>query len=77
MAYDAGGDVLLEIPATITFGSFANAIDPSAPGPAPFRTIVMLISIAIHIGLSLSTDYIFTNGLLSLKYDFFRCFERT
>lgn len=71
------GDVLLEIPATITFGSFANEIDPSAPGPAPFRTIVMLISIAIHIGLSLSTDYIFTNGLLSLKYDFFRCFERT
>lgn len=77
MAFTAGGDVLLEIPATITFGSFANEDDPSKPGPAPFRTIVMLLSIAIHVGVSLSTEYFFTNGFLTLKNDFFGCFERT
>jgi len=71
------GDVLLNIPATITFGSFPNSDPCGDPGPAPFRTIVMLISIALHVGISLSTDYLFTNGHLPLQHDFFHCFEIT
>ena len=77
IASSAGGDVLLNIPATITFGSFPNSDPCGDPGPAPFRTIVMLISIAIHVGISLSTDYLFTNGHLPLQHDFFHCFEIT
>ena len=77
IASSAGGDVLLNIPATITFGSFPNSDPCGDPGPAPFRTIVMLISIALHVGISLSTDYLFTNGHLPLQHDFFHCFEIT
>lgn len=44
-------------------------------GPVPFRTFVMLISLACHLGISTLTDYLFTEEKVNLKFDFFGCFR--
>ena len=44
-------------------------------GPLPYRTFVMLISLACHLAISTLTDYLFTEEKLNLKYDFFSCFR--
>ena len=71
----SGGDVLLKIPATISFGEIAAEDPDTDPGPYPFRTIVMLISIVVHLGLSGLTHVAFTRKMLPLKYDFFNSFK--
>ena len=69
-----GGDTLLKIPATISFGEIYGENEGEV-GPVPFRTIVMLLSIVLMAGLSWATDYAFTKGGLSLEYDFLNCFK--
>ncbi len=36
----------------------------------------MLLSMILHVAVSLATDYIFRNGVANLNYDFLNCFHR-
>ena len=45
-------------------------------GELPFRTFVMLIGLATQIIVTELTIYLFVSGRkLSLRYDFFKCYE--
>ena len=71
-----GGDTLLKIPPTISFGEIhcTSSPDCTDTGPVPFRTIVMLLSLILHVLLSSITHHLFTNDKLDIKYDFFHCY---
>ena len=43
------GDDLLGIPATISFGELVDPSDPSESAPAPFRTIIFVFALAVHV----------------------------
>lgn len=44
-------------------------------GPVPFRTIVMLISLFCHLGISTLTHYLFVEEKIKTKFDFFKCYK--
>ena len=77
--YLKGGESTLGIPESINFGMIVgDDVDLTGvrlEGPAPFRTIVMLISLTIHFLISWTTHILFTTKRLSLDLDFFNCFE--
>lgn len=66
------GESTLNIPSLITFGEICVE---GECGPVPFRTIVMLIALISHLAVSLLTDYLFTNHILGLNFDFFGCYK--
>jgi len=73
------GEKAFNLDAVISFGYLygeADAVTGKIPeGPLPYRTFVMLISLACHVAISTLTDYLFTEEKLNLKYDFFSCFR--
>ena len=71
-----GGDGLLEMPATISFGEIQDPSGSGETGPVPFRTIVMLIALISQVIISLLAHYLFTKEKMDLKFDFFGCFKQ-
>ena len=45
------------------------------PGPIPFRTIIMLASLLLHMAVSSLTHWAFTSGKVGLEWDFFGCYK--
>ena len=45
------------------------------PGPVPYRTIVMLISLICHIAISTLTHYLFVEEKIPHKYDVLDCYK--
>ena len=39
------------IPATISFGELVDPSDPSESAPAPFRTIIFVFALAVHVAV--------------------------
>ncbi len=73
--FSSGGDDVLGIPPYVSFGELTNP-DTGETGPVPFRTIVVCITIVIHLVLSTVAHLLFTRKILSLKLDVFGCFEK-
>jgi len=74
------GEKAFNLDPVISFGYLYGEADAVTgvvpePGPLPYRTFVMLISLACHVAISTLTDYLFTEEKLNLKYDFFSCFR--
>lgn len=65
-----GGEPYLYIPALIKYPYY----DEKHGQLFPFKTMAMLISFAVIIGVSYLTDRLFRSGTLSTKYDFLQCF---
>ena len=78
--HSTGGEKAFNLDPVISFGYLYGEADAVTgvvpePGPLPYRTFVMLISLACHVAISTLTDYLFTEEKLNLKYDFFSCFR--
>jgi len=78
------GDKYLGLPSVLTFGSFNgycfNVEEESLSlcdegGEMPFRTIIMLISLVVHILVSGLTYYTFCLTRVSLDWDVLNCFH--
>jgi len=75
------GEGALNLPAAISFGSISGACptdedpDKICYGPVPFRLIVTILGTIVHVGISYGAYYLFKNRKVSLKHDFFKCFE--
>ena len=63
------GETLLSLPAIIHFPLYE-----AGEQRFPFRTLIMLIGIIVHIFVSTLTNYCFTRGWLHCKYDFLSVF---
>jgi len=57
--------------------SFGKIKTETGEGPVPYRTIVMLISLSVHVLVSTLTHYLFVEEKVSSKYDFFKCFKKS
>lgn len=68
------GDTLLEIKPLISFGTIYGE-NEGEEGPVPFRTIVMLISLLVHVWLSYGTHWLFTNKPEYLYLDILGCYK--
>jgi high affinity choline transporter 7 len=66
----SGGEPLFNLPALIKFPMYD---EETMTQRFPFRTMSMLLSFVLNIGISFLTNYIFEKGLLSKKFDLFRC----
>eukprot|EP00094_Tigriopus_californicus_P002563 TCALIF_02476-PA protein Name:"Similar to SLC5A7 High affinity choline transporter 1 (Homo sapiens)" AED:0.13 eAED:0.13 QI:0/0.8/0.72/0.90/0.7/0.81/11/202/566 len=55
------GDTLLDIKPVISFGTIYGE-NEGEEGPVPFRTIVMLISLVVHMGLSYGAHWLHIHG---------------
>jgi len=75
------GDKYLGLPALLSFGTIAvpcptvEAPDLVCEGDLPYRTIVMLIGLGVHILVSGITHILFCYVQLSLRWDFLNCFH--
>lgn len=73
------GEKAFNLEPVLVFGTlYGEGLDTEGnpvTGPVPFRTFVMLISLACHLGISTLTDYLFTEEKVNLKFDFFGCFR--
>jgi len=54
-----------------------DCVNKACTGDVPFRTIVMLISLILHVIISAVTHYVFTNEKLDISHDFLSVFEKT
>ena len=77
----SGGEKTLGLETVMSFGQICSADtfnDQGKPecGPLPFRTFVMLISLAIHLAVSGLTHYLFTREKLSPTFDFLHCYKK-
>ena len=66
----SGGEPLFNLPALIKFPMYDHVTDTQR---FPFRTMSMLLSFALNIGISNLTKYLFEQGHLRKKFDLFRC----
>ena len=76
--HSTGGEKAFNLEPVISFGYLygeGHTDENPITGPLPYRTFVMLISLACHVGISTLTDYLFTEEKLKLKWDFFSCFR--
>eukprot|EP00088_Acartia_fossae_P042838 TRINITY_DN4508_c0_g1_i1.p1 TRINITY_DN4508_c0_g1~~TRINITY_DN4508_c0_g1_i1.p1 ORF type:complete len:582 (-),score=104.09 TRINITY_DN4508_c0_g1_i1:949-2694(-) len=84
------GDTYMKIAPTISFGTVYNSAcflengdkipdyDPkNCEGAVPFRMIVTLIGIIVHMAVAYGAHYLFVHRRLSLKYDFLKCFKKS
>jgi len=76
----ACGEKSFELAPAISFGVITNqeCVDAGleeCTGPVPYRTIVMLISLAFHVAISTLTDYLFVEEKISQKYDILNCYQ--
>jgi len=69
------GEKKLGLVATFSFGELVNDVT-NETGPVPFRTYVMLISLASHILVSGVTHLLFTKQWVDLRFDFFGCYKK-
>lgn len=69
------GDELLELPKIISFGKIYSSDYPGESGEVPYRTFVMLISLAVHFLISTITHYLFKEEKVKLKFDFLKCYR--
>jgi len=75
------GDVYLGIPPVISFGIIKVScpteedLFKECEGDVPFRTIIMLIGLIIHVIISGMAYVAFCFGGLSLRFDFLDCFH--
>jgi len=75
------GDKYLGLPAVISFGTISSPCptmeDPAlvCQGELPYRTIVMLIGLVVHILISGLVHVIFCFVKISLRWDFLHCFQ--
>lgn len=65
-----GGEPLFHLPALIKYPLYDYETDTQK---FPFRTMSMLTSFALIIGVSHLTKYVFEKNILDKKYDIFRC----
>ena len=65
----AGGEEVLSLPALIHYPGYSDGVQQF-----PFRTLCMLISLVTLIVVSKITDFLFTNGYVSTRHDYFKCF---
>jgi len=84
------GEEKLGISPSISFGTIYNsecsyAEDGSllpgqklddCTGPVPFRTIVTIIGIIVHMVVAYGAYFLFVKKRISLDYDFFKCFKQ-
>jgi len=75
------GDKYLGLPAVISFGTISepcatvDAPELVCQGDVPYRTIVMLIGLVVHILISGMVHIMFCFAGLSLRWDFLKCFH--
>jgi len=68
------GESSFNLDAVISFGEITNP-ETNETGPVPYRTFVMLISLACHVLVSTLTHYLFVEEKIPQKFDFFRCYQ--
>ncbi|VDI21487.1 solute carrier family 5 (high affinity choline transporter), member 7 [Mytilus galloprovincialis] len=66
-----GGEPILSFPAVIKYPWY----DPVDGQLFPHKTFAMLVCVITIIGVSLLTDYVFTNNKIDKKFDIFNCFQ--
>lgn len=63
----------------ISFGTITSATEfengVALTGPVPYRTFVMLITLAVHVAVSSFFHYIFMEEKVSLKFDILKCYR--
>ncbi|XP_046455618.1 high-affinity choline transporter 1-like [Daphnia pulex] len=64
------GEELLGLPTVIQFPFFSNGQQQ-----IPFRTIIMVLTLVLHLGVSFITEQCFTKGWLPPKFDFLHCYH--
>merc|ERR1719187_2759067 len=69
------GEKKLGLAATFSFGELVNDVT-NETGPVPFRTYVMLISLASHVLVSGVTHLLFTKQWIGLRFDFLGCYKK-
>lgn len=71
----AAGEATLGMPALITLGTYSTACAAgTCTGPLPFRTIIMLAGLAVHLAVSQVTHSLFTSCCLGLRFDLLNCY---
>ena len=66
----SGGEPLFNLPALIKFPMYDHDTNTQR---FPFRSMSMLLSFALNIGISNLTKYLFEQGHLRKEFDLFRC----
>jgi high affinity choline transporter 7 len=66
----SGGEPLFNLPALIKFPMFD---EENQTQRFPFRTMSMLLSFVLNIGISNLTKWLFEHGHLTKEWDLFRC----
>ena len=66
---NSGGEALLGLPAFIHYPFYEDGVQYF-----PFRTLIMMTSLLVHLTVSYSTEMCFTRGWLHAKYDFLQCY---
>lgn len=69
-ALPPGGEELLGLPTVIQFPFYSNGQQQ-----IPFRTIIMVLTLVVHLGVSFITEQCFTKGWLPPKFDFLHCYH--
>ena len=65
-----GGEALLGLPTVIQFPMYENEQQYF-----PFRTLIMLLTLATHLSVSWFSQRCFTSGWLDSRFDVLRCFS--
>lgn len=65
-----GGEELLGLPTVIQFPFYSDGQQQ-----IPFRTIIMVLTLVVHLGVSFVTEQCFTKGWLPPKFDFLYCYH--
>jgi high affinity choline transporter 7 len=66
----SGGEPLFNLPALIKFPMYD---EETMTQRFPFRTMSMLLSFVLNIGISFLANCVFEKGILPKKFDVFRC----
>ena len=65
-----GGEELLGLPTVIQFPFYSDGQQQ-----IPFRTIIMILTLIVHLGVSFITEQCFMKGWLPPKFDFLYCYH--
>jgi len=71
-----GLDPFIEFPYYICEGKEEGMLCGSDGQLFPFRTLCMLITLITLVGVSYLTDYLFSNGIVDISWDYFEAMER-
>lgn len=68
--FPLGGEELLGLPVLIQFPFYDRGQQLF-----PFRTLIMLISLFVHLSVSNITEKLFTRGILDRRFDWLHCYQ--